>query len=102
MNRTSFAVFGYFSKAGVALHAYDAHGHGRSEPQDARDRCLIWSFDHLVSASLFSAIWHESTLVLAFEEKAGQRGQQVVIVGCVVGKRGKGIDECRSWLLAWE
>ncbi len=46
------AVFQRFPEAGIALHAFDAHGHGRSDPQDARDRCLIWSFEHLVSRFL--------------------------------------------------
>ncbi|CAL8467496.1 g7034 [Coccomyxa elongata] len=41
-------VFQLLASAGIALHAYDCHGHGRSEPTAEHDRALIWSFQHLV------------------------------------------------------
>ena len=42
------AVFKLLAEAGIALHAYDCHGHGRSEPTEERDRALVWKFQHLV------------------------------------------------------
>ena len=30
------------------MHAYDCHGHGRSEPFEERSRALIWRFYHVV------------------------------------------------------
>ncbi|CAL5222462.1 g4830 [Coccomyxa viridis] len=41
-------VFGEIAKAGIAVHSYDCHGHGRSEPLEERDRALIWHFHHVV------------------------------------------------------
>ena len=42
------AVFGEIAKAGIAVHSYDCHGHGQSEPTEERDRALIWHFHHVV------------------------------------------------------
>lgn len=42
-------VFRSFAEAGIAVHTYDAHGHGNSEPFAEEDRFLIWDFNHLVS-----------------------------------------------------
>ena len=36
------------AEAGFAVHSYDHHGHGRSEPKERGERALIHSFDHLV------------------------------------------------------
>ena len=47
------AVFGEIAKAGIAVHSYDCHGHGRSEPLEERDRALIWHFHHVVQLSGF-------------------------------------------------
>ena len=47
------AVFGLAAAAGIALHALDCHGHGRSEPLEERDRALIWDFQHVVRPSQF-------------------------------------------------
>ncbi|KAK9805999.1 hypothetical protein WJX73_002649 [Symbiochloris irregularis] len=40
-------VFEWLAQAGVAVHTYDAHGHGRSEPSEEWDRHLIWDFQHM-------------------------------------------------------
>ena len=45
-------VFGLAAEAGIALHALDCHGHGRSEPTAERDRALIWDFQHVVRTAL--------------------------------------------------
>ncbi len=42
-------VFDALAERGVAVFAFDAHGHGLSEPKADADRCLIWSFSHLVN-----------------------------------------------------
>ncbi len=39
------------AEAGIAVYTYDAHGHGKSEPLDAGNRCLILKFDDLVSGN---------------------------------------------------
>ncbi len=44
----SFSVFERLAKAGIAVHSYDCHGHGRSEPHEERSRALIWRFHHVV------------------------------------------------------
>ena len=44
----SLAVFERLAKAGIAVHSYDCHGHGRSEPEEERSRALIWRFHHVV------------------------------------------------------
>lgn len=44
-------VFKHWAKAGIAVHTYDAHGHGHSEPKAEEDRFLIWDFNHIVSPS---------------------------------------------------
>ena len=46
------AVFERLAKAGIAVHSYDCHGHGRSEPQEERSRALIWRFHHVVRLQL--------------------------------------------------
>jgi len=43
-------VFRRWAAAGIAVHTYDCHGHGRSEPHEEWDRFLIWDFNHLVSS----------------------------------------------------
>ena len=45
-------VFRTWAAHGIAVHCYDAHGHGFSDPKDEYDRYLIWDFNHIVSALL--------------------------------------------------
>lgn len=40
-------VFNLIASSGIAVHSFDAHGHGKSEPRDEASRCLVWNFDHL-------------------------------------------------------
>lgn len=42
------AVFRRWAKAGIAVHTFDCHGHGKSEPHEEWDRFLVWDFNHLV------------------------------------------------------
>lgn len=42
------AVFAALMAKGLAVHAYDAHAHGRSEPLEENKRVLISRFDHMV------------------------------------------------------
>ena len=49
---SSLAVFERLAKAGIAVHSYDCHGHGRSEPEEERSRALIWRFHHVVRLHL--------------------------------------------------
>jgi hypothetical protein len=42
------AVFEHLSDIGVAVHTFDVHGHGKSEPKAADDRCLISNYKDLV------------------------------------------------------
>ena len=44
-------IFSRMSSNGVAIHSFDAHGHGRSEPSVKAERALVWQFKHLVSTS---------------------------------------------------
>ena len=37
------------AEAGLAVYGYDHHGHGESEPKEARERALVHDFNHLVS-----------------------------------------------------
>ncbi|GBF98423.1 alpha beta-hydrolase [Raphidocelis subcapitata] len=41
-------VFQHIAELGVAVYTFDAHGHGRSHPQEPGERCLINRFDDLV------------------------------------------------------
>eukprot|EP00775_Hariotina_reticulata_P010127 gene10127-10285_t len=41
-------VFEHLSDAGIAVYTFDVHGHGKSEPKAASDRCLITSYKDLV------------------------------------------------------
>lgn len=41
-------LFERMSSAGVAIHSFDAHGHGQSEPTAKSERALVWKFKHLV------------------------------------------------------
>eukprot|EP00884_Botryococcus_braunii_P011351 jgi/Botrbrau1/20216/Bobra.31_1s0013.1 len=41
-------LFTYLQDRGIAVFAYDAHGFGRSEPQDPRDRLFILSIQYMV------------------------------------------------------
>lgn len=41
-------VFRRWAREGIAVHTYDCHGHGRSEPHEEWDRFLIWDFNHVV------------------------------------------------------
>ena len=45
-----------FAEAGIAVYGYDHHGHGESEPKEARERALVHNFDHLVSCSLVNTL----------------------------------------------
>lgn len=36
------------AEAGIAVYGYDHHGHGESEPKEARERALVHDFNHLV------------------------------------------------------
>eukprot|EP00884_Botryococcus_braunii_P004277 jgi/Botrbrau1/13850/Bobra.0056s0086.2 len=42
------AVFKRLSELGIAVHSYDCHGHGQSEPKDHKDRVLFWRFTDVV------------------------------------------------------
>lgn len=46
------AVFSALSAKGLAVHSYDAHAHGRSEPLEEKKRVFINRFSDLVRASL--------------------------------------------------
>ena len=46
------AAFSQFAAAGIAVHSYDAHGHGRSESQRAKDRAYVHSYTHFVRLRL--------------------------------------------------
>jgi len=41
-------LFERISRAGIAIHSFDAHGHGLSEPKSKAERALVWQFKHLV------------------------------------------------------
>lgn len=43
------SVFVELAKAGVVVYTFDAHGHGRSDPSEPRNRALVQEFRHLVS-----------------------------------------------------
>jgi pimeloyl-ACP methyl ester carboxylesterase len=43
------AVFRHIADCGVAVHTYDIHGHGRSEPQEPRSRCYVRRWQDLAS-----------------------------------------------------
>lgn len=45
------AVFTLMAEQGVAVYAYDMHGHGRSQPSEPDMRCYVESFNHLVGAT---------------------------------------------------
>ena len=45
---TRCAAFSEFAAAGIAVHAYDAHGHGRSESHRPKDRAYVYSYNHFV------------------------------------------------------
>lgn len=47
-------VFRRWAADGIAVHTYDCHGHGHSDPQEEWDRFLIWDFNFLVSLALCS------------------------------------------------
>ena len=36
------------AEAGIAVYGYDHHGHGESQPKEARERALVHDFNHLV------------------------------------------------------
>ncbi|KAJ9521211.1 hypothetical protein QJQ45_022950 [Haematococcus lacustris] len=42
------AMFRTLAASGIAVHSFDAHGHGRSQPTEAQDRAVIWEFQHLL------------------------------------------------------
>lgn len=44
------------AEAGFAVHSYDHHGHGLSEPKDPSDRALVNHFNHLVRG-IVEASW---------------------------------------------
>ena len=44
-------VFEHIAGLGVAVYTFDAHGHGRSQPEAPSDRCLVTRFDDLVRSS---------------------------------------------------
>ena len=52
------AVFEEIAKAGIAVHSYDCHGHGQSEPLEERDRALIWHFYYVVRFLPSPRSWH--------------------------------------------
>lgn len=41
-------VFGRMSEHGIAVHVFDAHGHGKSGPPAPRERAYVSKFQHLV------------------------------------------------------
>jgi len=41
-------MFTALAEEGIAVVAFDAHGHGKSDPKSVRDRAVIWKFSHLV------------------------------------------------------
>ena len=43
-----YAVFSQLAAAGIAVHSYDAHGHGQSEPSRLEDRAFVQNITDLV------------------------------------------------------
>lgn len=46
------ADFSVLAAGGIAVHSFDAHGHGKSEPAAKRDRVYVNKFSDLVSLTL--------------------------------------------------
>lgn len=46
-------VFKRLAEHGVAVHSFDCHGHGLSEPRGHNDRVLFWRFSDVVSKLSF-------------------------------------------------
>ncbi len=44
-------VFSHLAEAGIAVYAFDAHGHGLSEPKDEKLRCYFEHFEDLTDDS---------------------------------------------------
>ena len=42
------SVWAQMAENGIAVHTFDAHGHGRSQPREAEERAMIWRFEDLV------------------------------------------------------
>ncbi|KAK9825317.1 hypothetical protein WJX74_008874 [Apatococcus lobatus] len=42
------SAFADLAEAGVVVYAFDAHGQGRSDPSELRERALVQDFQHLV------------------------------------------------------
>lgn len=87
-------IFSRMSSNGIAIHSFDAHGHGRSEPSVKAERALVWQFKHLVSpsATALRAPCLRWTSVLVFTSWASDmRDLQVddfeQVVGTVVAAR---------------
>jgi len=41
-------VFNRMSESGIAVYSFDAHGHGKSEPQEFAERAFVEKFPHLM------------------------------------------------------
>ncbi|KAK9806587.1 hypothetical protein WJX73_005106 [Symbiochloris irregularis] len=55
------SVHRFWAAERVSVFGFDAHGHGRSEPEDAADRGLVWQFNDLINdAQQFAGMVMES------------------------------------------
>ncbi|KAF5826087.1 Alpha/Beta hydrolase protein [Dunaliella salina] len=46
-------VFSKIAQAGIAVHSFDAEGHGKSDPGDKKSRAVVWKFKNLVDDMYF-------------------------------------------------
>ncbi len=78
------AVFSRFAEAGIAVHGYDAHGHGLSEPSRKKDRAFVQRYSDLVRHLL---IW---TLHVSFHRHFDCKGTLIIQfpLACQVAKYG--------------
>lgn len=70
-------VMQQLAEQGVAVYTFDAHGHGRSDPQEPAERCMISRFDDLVDDIY--------TFVSVVEQRRGSRLEPCVIGGQSMG-----------------
>ncbi|KIZ04797.1 alpha/beta fold family hydrolase [Monoraphidium neglectum] len=70
-------VLQQIAEQGVAVYTFDAHGHGRSQPQEPDERCMISRFNDLVDDVY--------TFVSVLEQRHGSRLEPCVIGGQSMG-----------------
>lgn len=70
-------VFTHIASLGVAVYTFDAHGHGKSQPQEPSERCLVTRFDDMVDDTY--------AFVSAIEQRRGARLEPCVIGGQSMG-----------------